>query len=60
LVPAPLCYKFLVTIEKKINFMKQQDNQNIEKFIEMVKESKVFMLITQEKMLQIYRVGSWV
>jgi len=40
--------------------MKQQDNQNIEKFIEMVKESKVFMLITQEKMLQIYRVGSWV
>ena len=33
--------------------MKQQDNQNIEKFIEMVKESKVFMFITHEKMLQI-------
>jgi general stress protein 26 len=29
--------------------MKQKDNQNIEKFIEMVKDSKVCMLITNEK-----------
>ena len=33
----------------KINFMKQKDNQNIEKLIEMVKGVRTCMLITNEK-----------
>jgi len=37
--------------------MKQEQNQNIEKLIEMVKDSRTCMLITTKKLPKIYRAG---